>query len=136
MSLGRSDEIVGSESNYRVRNCSEPHRQTSVKLPATAGFLFKYIAPACARTLALALGISPTETNRRLEGGQRAEHVCPGISDIDLFRNCQGVIDLDAEIPDRAFDLGMPEQKLDGPEITGAPIDQRSLRTPERVRPK
>jgi hypothetical protein len=27
-----------------------------------------------------------------------------------LFRYRQGVIDLDAEIPDRAFDLGMPEQ--------------------------
>jgi hypothetical protein len=33
----------------------------------------------------------------------------PGISDVNLFRYCQGVIDLDAEIPDRAFDLGMPE---------------------------
>jgi hypothetical protein len=46
-------------------------------------------------------------------GGQRAGRacpLCPGISDINLFRYCQGVIDLDAEIPDRAFDLGMPEQ--------------------------
>ena len=33
----------------------------------------------------------------------------PGASDVDLFRYCQGVIDLNAEIPDRAFDLGMPE---------------------------
>jgi hypothetical protein len=32
-----------------------------------------------------------------------------------LFRNCEGVIDLDAEVPDRAFDLGVPEQELHSP---------------------
>src|SRR5664279_3855379 len=36
----------------------------------------------------------------RLKVG-RACPLCPGISDINLFRYCQGVIDLDAEIPDR-----------------------------------
>jgi hypothetical protein len=40
----------------------------------------------------------------------RACPLCPGISDINLFRYCQGVVDLDAEIPDGAFDLGMAEQ--------------------------
>ncbi len=47
-----------------------------------------------------------------------AEHIrfsAQGISDINLFRYCQGVIDLNAEIADRTFDLGMPEQELDGP---------------------
>jgi hypothetical protein len=44
-----------------------------------------------------------------------------------LFRNCQGVIDLDAEISDRAFDLDMSEQKLDGPEIASPPVDQGSF---------
>jgi hypothetical protein len=33
---------------------------------------------------------------------------CPSLSDINLFRNCQGVIALDARISDRAFDLRMP----------------------------
>jgi hypothetical protein len=47
----------------------------------------------------------------------RACPLCPGISDIDSFRYCQSVIDLDAEIPDRTFDLGMTEQELDSPEI-------------------
>ena len=45
-------------------------------------------------------------------GGWRSGRVCPlcpGISDINLFRYCQGVIDLDAQIPDRAFDFGMTE---------------------------
>jgi hypothetical protein len=53
----------------------------------------------------------------------RACPLCPGISDINLFRYCQGVIDLDAEIPDRAFDLGMTEQELDSPEIACPSID-------------
>jgi len=53
--------------------------------------------------------MSPTKKQRRLG---RAEHVRAARvfnSDINLFRYCQRVIDLDAEIPDRAFDLGMPE---------------------------
>jgi hypothetical protein len=33
-----------------------------------------------------------------------------GISDINLFRYCQCVIDLNARIPDRAFDLGVSKQ--------------------------
>jgi hypothetical protein len=60
----------------------------------------------------------------------------PGISDINLFRYCQGVIDLNAEIPDRAFDLGMPEQKLDGPEIARPPVDQGSFCTSQGMRPE
>jgi hypothetical protein len=42
----------------------------------------------------------------------RTEHLSSArvISDINLFRYSQGVIDLDAEIPDGAFDLGMPKQ--------------------------
>ena len=66
----------------------------------------------------------------------RACPLCPGISDINLFRYRQGVIDLDAEIPDRAFDLGMPEQELDGSEIACAPIDQGSFCASQRMRAK
>jgi hypothetical protein len=44
-----------------------------------------------------------------------------------LFRYCEGIINLDAEISDRAFDFGMSEQKLDGPEIASPPIDQGSF---------
>jgi hypothetical protein len=35
----------------------------------------------------------------------RAYPLCPGISDINLFRYSQSVVHLDAEISDRAFDL-------------------------------
>jgi hypothetical protein len=62
----------------------------------------------------------------------RACPLCPGISDIDLFRYRQGVIDLDAEITYSALDLCMSEQKLDSPEIAYASIDQGSLRASQR----
>jgi hypothetical protein len=54
----------------------------------------------------------------------RACPLCPGISDINLFRYCQRVINLNAEISHRAFDLGVPEQELDSPEIASPPINQ------------
>jgi hypothetical protein len=55
--------------------------------------------------------------DRRLEGGQSMSAL-PGYFRNRLFRYCQGVIDLNAEVPDRAFDLGMSEQELDGLEIS------------------
>jgi hypothetical protein len=51
----------------------------------------------------------------------------PGISDVNLFRYRQSVVDLNAEIPDRAFNLGMTEQELDGPQVARPPINQRCL---------
>jgi hypothetical protein len=54
----------------------------------------------------------------------RACPLCPGISDINLFRYRQSVIDFNAEIPDRAFDFGMPEQKLNSSEVARPSIDQ------------
>jgi hypothetical protein len=53
----------------------------------------------------------------------------PGISDVNLFRYYQGVIYFDAQISDSAFDFCVREQKLDGPEISSAPIDQGSFGT-------
>jgi hypothetical protein len=47
--------------------------------------------------------------------------LCPGISDMN-FRYCQGVIDLDAEISDRAFNLGKPKQELDSPQVACPPM--------------
>jgi hypothetical protein len=45
-----------------------------------------------------------------------------------LFGYCDCIIDFDAEIADRAFDLGMPQQELDSPEIAGPSIDQGRFR--------
>jgi hypothetical protein len=50
-----------------------------------------------------------------------------------LFRHCQCIIDLDAEVPHGAFDFGMPEQELNGPQVSRAPIDQGCLGSPERM---
>ncbi|MGY2904633.1 hypothetical protein ACVWVY_003654 [Bradyrhizobium sp. URHC0002] len=75
-------------------------------------------------------------TNRLLEAGQSMSALCPGISDINLFRYCQSIVYFDPEISDGAFDLGVAKQKLDGPEIAGATVDQGSLRAPERMRPE
>jgi hypothetical protein len=40
-----------------------------------------------------------------------------------LFRYCQRIIDLDAEIPDSTLDLGVPEQELNRPQVSCATID-------------
>ena len=57
--------------------------------------------------------------------GDGAEHALlyPGSSDVHLLRDRQGIINLDAQIPDGAFYLCMPEQELYSPEISGTPID-------------
>jgi hypothetical protein len=41
--------------------------------------------------------------------------LCPIRSNVDLLRYGQGVVDIDAEIPDSALYFGVTEQKLDGP---------------------
>ena len=57
--------------------------------------------------------------------------LCPDISDINLFRYCEGIIYFDAEVSDRAFDLWMSEEKLDGPQIAGPSVDQGSFCSPQ-----
>jgi hypothetical protein len=51
-----------------------------------------------------------------------------------LFRYGKGIIDLDAKVPDGAFDLCVPEQELHGAQIAGTPVDQgrRSEWVPKR----
>jgi hypothetical protein len=40
----------------------------------------------------------------------RVERLCPSDSNINLFGNGKSIIDLDAEVADGAFDLGMSKQ--------------------------
>jgi hypothetical protein len=68
------------------------------------------------------------------EGG--ACLLCPGISDVNLFRYCKRVINFDAQIANGAFDLGVAEQKLDGTEIASAAVYERRLGSARRVCPK
>lgn len=46
-------------------------------------------------------------------------------SDLRLFRDLEGVIDLDAEVPHSGLQIGVPEEQLHGTQIFGAPIDRR-----------
>jgi hypothetical protein len=41
-----------------------------------------------------------------------------------LFCYCQGIVDLDAEVSNGAFNFGVTEQELDGSQITGASVDE------------
>ena len=47
-----------------------------------------------------------------LSGG--TDTLRPGRSELDLFCDRKGVIDLDAEIPDGALNLGVTKQQLNG----------------------
>ena len=71
----------------------------------------------------------------RFQSG-RACPLSPGTSDVNLFRYCQGVINFDAQVSDRAFDLGMSKQKLNRPEVSGPPVDQGSFRASQRMGPR
>src|SRR5438477_12902324 len=53
---------------------------------------------------------------------------------LGLLGNLESVVDLDAEIPNCAFEFRVPEQQLNGSEISGPPIDHRSFRTSHRMR--
>jgi hypothetical protein len=58
----------------------------------------------------------------------------PEASDLELLGNGKRIVDIDPEIPDRALDLGVTEQELDGSEIAGSPVDHRRLRATHRMR--
>src|ERR1700683_1011596 len=59
----------------------------------------------------------------------------PAVLHLRLLRHFESVVDLDPEVADRAFQLCVPEQQLNGPKILGAMVDQRRLGAPQRVRP-
>jgi hypothetical protein len=44
-----------------------------------------------------------------VEGG-RARHLCPGTSDLNFFCDVERVVYLNAQIPNRTFDLRMPQK--------------------------
>ena len=57
-------------------------------------------------------------------------------SDVDLFCYCQGIIDLDAKVPNRALDFGMPKQELNGPQVASTTVDEGCLCSTKRMRPE
>jgi hypothetical protein len=53
--------------------------------------------------------------------------LCLGASDVDLLGDLDGVIDLDAEVSDRALDLRMTEQQLHRSQVARAAVDEHRL---------
>jgi len=53
---------------------------------------------------------------------------------LNLFSHIQGVVHLNPEISDGAFQLGMTEKKLDCTQVTGLAINLGSLRAAHRMR--
>jgi hypothetical protein len=54
--------------------------------------------------------------------------------EFDLLRDAQRVVDLDAEITNRAFQLRMPEQQLNGSQVARLLVNLCYLGSPHRVR--
>ncbi len=50
------------------------------------------------------------ERGARLDQGGTADRLCPGGSDIDLLRYGKGVVDLNAEVANRAFYFRVSQQ--------------------------
>ena len=70
---------------------------------------------------------------KRAERERSAPRCFSDALDVDLLRNRESVVDFDPEISSRAFDLAMPQEKLNGAEIASSPIDQSSFRSAKRM---
>jgi hypothetical protein len=57
----------------------------------------------------------------------------PTRSDVDLFCYGEGIIDLNAQVSDRAFYFCVAEQDLHRSQVTGAPVDYARLGSAKRV---
>jgi len=51
----------------------------------------------------------------------------PSFSDIDFFSNFQSVVNLNAEVSDSTFNLGVTEQQLHCTQIPSSPVDEYRL---------
>lgn len=68
----------------------------------------------------------------RLGEKMGAEHVCSAliVQTSNLLRYGKCVIDVDAEVPDGTFDLGVTEEDLHGTQITGTSVNRGSRGPP------
>ena len=70
------------------------------------------------------------KNGRLIWGGRQSSGAFPlrpCESDVDLFGDGKGVINLNAKIPHGALDLGVAEQQLHGTEVAGSAVDQCRL---------
>jgi hypothetical protein len=68
---------------------------------------------------------------KRPPGSRRATAVdwSPARLQLNLLRHLERVVDLDAEVSDRALKLSVAEEKLAGAKVAGLLVDQRDLRS-------
>lgn len=52
------------------------------------------------------------------------------LSDVNLLRHFEGVIDLNTQVADGTVQLGVTEQQLNGSEVLGPPIEQSCFGAP------
>ena len=57
----------------------------------------------------------------------------PLMSDVDLLGNGKGIVNLNAEVSNRAFDLAVPKTQLYGSQIARAGRDQCRQPTPRQA---
>jgi hypothetical protein len=57
----------------------------------------------------------------------------PRCSDVDLLGDGERVIDLNAEVPDGALHVRVPKEQLNRAQVSGPPVNQRGLGSPQRV---
>jgi hypothetical protein len=65
---------------------------------------------------------------RPIKGGQSVTAL-PRCSDVDLLGDGERVVNLDAEVPDRALHLGVAKEPLNRPELPGPPVNQSRRRS-------
>lgn len=54
-------------------------------------------------------------------------------SDFGSFGQLEGIFDVNADVADCAFNLGMPQKDLDGAQVAGRLVDDRCLGAPKRM---
>jgi len=76
-------------------------------------------------TLGSDVRLSPERVTKSGHGGVEGQshQLCPHTSDFNLLRYGKSIIDVDAEISNCALNLGMAEQKLNGSQISRAPVN-------------
>ena len=54
-------------------------------------------------------------------------------SHLSLLRQFQCIVNINPQVSDRAFQFGVAQEQLNGPDVLGSPIDQRGLGSPHGV---
>jgi hypothetical protein len=69
--------------------------------------------------------------HRRADRGQSTSALPLQGSNVDLLRNGESIINVNAEISDSTFYLGVAEQKLDSSQIARTAVDERRFSPPQ-----